>query len=794
MENAKKGMQASQGSRAACLTYTVAKSWPTNLLPVEIFTLIIGYLPRSNIQNMRLVNKEFEEKVSEYLFRVVVVPFKPEIYGIAPEPGLGAPILTVTRSGAAVMLQDKGMRVFQGFGRRIRKFAMSFEFEEGKLANPPLKNDQEAITSFWGIYRWPYQKYNRYQQLEGLEQTADETRTMAKALRFIDGAKELGLSIDGGLGWLAGPDLNKRVMDRGQKFPVFGESRFVPEPPPSYCAQDAKPVRLNLMSLAGHDNGPSTFERMLQEAGYVGEELESSVRMLVETEDAAHQAPRAQLLESLSNVLGWQGFGRGESSSDPMATPVPSFSITADEIDNIGDGYESEENEGSEAAIPIAANSNKVNVKSENYSLKPNDLSNAQREMLLEIEWAQRAFMQSYAIAIIDNPLTFHNIDALTIARLPNRHLPILRREDFWGSLPQLSRLSLAIIPCWREVAKLPTSWVQDIRIAPSESVSGVYQILNDQIARRKNIKTLNFEWLCGGEDAPGLFTRNQHIVAAPLVSRAKEMINRAEEPLILLLPYVQHLSLKNCWVSPHILTKFGVCCRKTALQTLTLNSVSLSANVPNGAQPNPAAAGPIHVFHAAPPILLNFANPIPGQPAAAPQTPAVLAVNIPTNDWLQPPRTGSWAAVIEMLTPGYTLAQQRYLKDLGPEPSRRNTGRLTKLEFISCGYVRLPLEFDQSALDPLEMPAAQTNNISKRINEIEALMMKPNDHMLGIIINHIDAEEVRTLENGFLLTTDWDFTDQARSMQVLEAAADGITRAGQGRFQGVIEKSRSAP
>jgi len=85
--------------------------WPPQALPVELFTLIIEYLPRSNIQSMRLVNKEFEQKVSEYLFTVVVVPFKPEIYGINPEPALsGTPV-----SQGAILLQDKGMRVFQGY-------------------------------------------------------------------------------------------------------------------------------------------------------------------------------------------------------------------------------------------------------------------------------------------------------------------------------------------------------------------------------------------------------------------------------------------------------------------------------------------------------------------------------------------------------------------------------------------------------------------------------------------------------------------------------------------------------
>jgi hypothetical protein len=95
--------------------------WPAKRIPPELFTMIISYLPRSAIQNMRLVNKEFEKKVSEYLFKVVVVPFKPEIYGITPEPSLNQapPVLGEELLRGAIMLQDKGMRVFQG----IRKSA-----------------------------------------------------------------------------------------------------------------------------------------------------------------------------------------------------------------------------------------------------------------------------------------------------------------------------------------------------------------------------------------------------------------------------------------------------------------------------------------------------------------------------------------------------------------------------------------------------------------------------------------------------------------------------------------------
>jgi hypothetical protein len=76
---------------------------------VEIFTLIVSYLPRSTIQDMRLVNREFEAKVSEYLFRVVVVPFKSEIYGISD-----AFHGEVGGSAGSVTIQDKGMKVFEG--------------------------------------------------------------------------------------------------------------------------------------------------------------------------------------------------------------------------------------------------------------------------------------------------------------------------------------------------------------------------------------------------------------------------------------------------------------------------------------------------------------------------------------------------------------------------------------------------------------------------------------------------------------------------------------------------------
>ena len=733
---------------------------------------------------MRCVNREFENKVSAYLFGVVVVPFKPEIYGIAPEPKLGSLIDAQIRTNemlqGAVLLQDKGMRVFQGFGQHIRKFAMSFEFDEKKLANPPIKSDQEAIQTWWGIYRWPFKSYNRYAQLEGLEQTADETRTMAKALRFIQKAKALGLSIDGGLGWLAGPDVNQKVLERGGVVPVFGESKFVPEPKDK--AAKGKLGRSSSPPPSILDEGPHTqLKRMLEESGMNGHTIDAGVQMMLETDDTHTDLAQLPTLTPLHR----NSFPRHYAVSDDGA------------IDRANDRtisrirYGSDEEDVEIDLQPcISACRNLLKSQTEGGSLKPNDLSTAQREMLLEVEWAQRAFMQSYAIAIIDNLLTFHNVESFTIARIPNRHLPILRREDFWSGLPNLKKLSLAIIPDWREVVKLPTSFVEDIKIPPSQAVAAVFRLLEDQISRRQNIKTLHFEWVCGGEEAPGLFARNQHILAAPLVPQAMNMVIRSHHPQLLSLPHVEHLSLKNCWISPHILTRLGLTLKNKALQTLTLDSVSLTASLPHNAQPNALTGGAAHhphhvVAHHAflnlPHMVVNHVPQpvVPGLPVSPP-----VNVNL-CPAWLLAPRPGSWVSVIEVLTPGQTLAQLRYARNLEQsEPEPREPGTLTKLEFKSCGYVRLPLDFDQSAIDPPTLPVAQTHAISKRIGDLEPVMLKPYDCTFGIIVNHISGRETQTLENAWNMTVGWG---PSRSALLVESTADGVPNAGRGRFDGVI-------
>ena len=61
--------------------------WPKDNLPLEVFHNIAGYLSRDDLLQMRMVNKEFERKTSNIIFHTVVVPFRPEIYGMMIHDG-----------------------------------------------------------------------------------------------------------------------------------------------------------------------------------------------------------------------------------------------------------------------------------------------------------------------------------------------------------------------------------------------------------------------------------------------------------------------------------------------------------------------------------------------------------------------------------------------------------------------------------------------------------------------------------------------------------------------------------
>ncbi|PQE13156.1 f-box domain-containing protein [Rutstroemia sp. NJR-2017a BBW] len=175
------------------------------------------------------------------------------------------------------------------------------------------------------------------------------------------------------------------------------------------------------------------------------------------------------------------------------------------------------------------------------------------------------------------------------------------------------------------------------------------------------------------------------------------------------------------------------------------------------------------------------FAQQIPGIPGPAAVAPAVAPqVPAPNNDppaqpdWLARPRAGSWADSIEKLTPGIRLADLRSSRDMSEAPAPHAQTSFRKLAF-------------KSSLDePIQQhPVPSTAHIAKRINDLEGIMMKPNDTMLGTVSNHIDDLETSTLENAWGMTIGWG-PELAELKQ--EAQLDGISRAGLGRFDGSIE------
>ncbi|OLN97426.1 hypothetical protein CCHL11_01192 [Colletotrichum chlorophyti] len=531
-------------------------TWPAAQIPVEIFDEITTYLSRADAKNLRLVNHEFDRMVSAKYFRNVVVPFRAELYKGRQ--------LNATRSenGDEDQVTDgkdtlfsSGMRIFQSFGEHILRFALSLELDEETLAYPPIKPTQKAITSYWGIYRWPHESYLRYSELEGLEQTADETASMKEAMRCLTKVQELGLCCDAGLGYLLGPD--RQVESPATPHPVFGLRNLRYRSLQKRLSR-VDPEAINARKLAfesPRDFKYTVLENMVKTAGYTQEQARDAIEMLLSTENV-----------SLMNIDFDERTTAG-ANAEAIAMAAHAF-VGNDDRDQ-------------EEAIIQRTVSSVMGESSLSQPLQPRNLTRAQKEMLLELEWAHRALIQSYVIALIDNTLTnsFSSLTTLTIAKIPSSHIFMFQRSDFWKSLPNLTNVALAVIADWRQVAKVAPGCVEDSLVSPVGAVTRAHRLLVDHIAKQANIKFLHFEWICGGEFAPGITQRNQFVLPAPFCLPAQMVQpDTAKAPDVLLsLPHVKHLSLKNCYFTPNVLLQVLRTMALQSLKKLELETVSLT-------------------------------------------------------------------------------------------------------------------------------------------------------------------------------------------------------------------------
>lgn len=430
--------------------------------------------------------------------------------------------------------------------------------------------------------------------------------------------------------------------------------------------------------------------------------------------------------------------------------------------------------------------------------LIPNSLTAAQQEWLLENNWAQEAFLTSWCMALVDNACTFKHVHTLKFARLSSRYLKMLEREDIWAALENLRKVTILLVPDWRDVVKTDDRIVDTPPILPSLAADQFFDFLEKCLAGADKLTALKVGYAAGGERAQGICARNKHVLPAPIVRFnlphwAVDMVDK-----VLALPYIQHLTLSNCWISPDMLKQFVSVnnMEDTALQTLVLDSVSLTA-CPGVRSADPAVPPrPVGIPFAAALNRAAIANPMLRNLSPVVQLQMIQDLQLNSNgqnfdlgpdvphDWFDyRERKGSWPDVINAITPGETLDQKRYLSGhVENEPPPRSPGSLRRIELSSCGYVRLTKlrSFDQQTVGKVE--STYINCLRQRANDLAHVMMSTEDNFLGQIVPTMELEEYILLHSAFGMTSGWGDDDSK-----YETREDGQPEGGSGRFSGCL-------
>ncbi|KAI4730567.1 hypothetical protein E4T49_01638 [Aureobasidium sp. EXF-10728] len=552
--------------------------WVPGEFPVELFELINQYLSRDDIKSMRLVSKEFERGVSGSLFDTVVVPFNTELYEMIEQKVVKRDLKGKRRADDPVNnfvdldpgsllwknaledTEDKvyrghGLKVFEGFGHHIRRFGMSFEIKEDALENPPKKNKLDSHESYFGSYEWPSQEYTRYEQLAGLERTADETSQMKLAFSHLSVVQQLALSMDSGLGWMSGPDKSLRSMILQRPCPLFGCSHGIVD------AQQQERIRL-------WESLESAHARL----GALDDLKEGSLERINLEENFFHRLP---------------------FSTTPYASPSLWATAPAQQIFSMVPGTADNDNhDATETGVfyisppdtrdhSSHAEAQKLEYSKRIEKFSPASLNTHQKEWLLEAEWAQRAFLTTYMLGVADNSSVFGKVSVLNF-RVSSHLVPLLCRHDFWTALPKLQEVTLAVIPDWRTVERDEAGVVETKDIDPSVAVDKTYSLIQDYIGVRPHITKLKFSWAAGGEHAEGIFARNHHILPAPIIAIARSTAIAPKDDELIDLPHVRDLTFSNCWFTPVSIVAIVEKLCTESLKKVRFDSVSLTA-MPRG-------------------------------------------------------------------------------------------------------------------------------------------------------------------------------------------------------------------
>jgi hypothetical protein len=720
---------------------TLAGQWPAGRIPVELFETITETLSPRDIRNMRLVCKEFEDKTSGVLFKAVVVPFTAELYDMI-EDDVSARLSSQSKPGSIrqtdaqtrlprmpdlqrgsgdTMCYRKtsdtstkhGLRVFEGFGPHMSKFGIRLEVTEADLSMANLKSSNvKYVEAYHGGYCWPPPGYARFSNLAGLEKVADETPRMTAALAKLENVREIGLSLDSGLGFLGGPDRSHHDMIFDRSAAVFEESDLTQRP-------TSKGLE-NLWSYLRQSHSSFTNGVRLSQ-----EKLASCI--LTWSSNESVQLPTVASATEYDDSTLWPYFETdGILTGVDLSRPLIGVIYTS-----------SEDSDANRASLA---------------PLSPANLTSEQNRWILETGWAQSAFLDTYILALGDNPQVFQQITKVTISKISSGLLSKLDRDAFWEALPSVQDVTLLVSPDWRVVDKDEAGCAVTHSVAPSLAVSTLLAVTR-RITALEEIKRLRIGYAQGGENAKGMFGRNNNLMPAPIA--ALDQLLRPD-PDVLALDHLEDVTLVNCWISPQVLLKLASSQTMAAItgKALTLESVSMTASLKHELQ-------------------------------------SFLQVNIGVR---QQYRQGCWPWVIEdlrsFLQPvpkepdPYSLAPSE--PQYGPAPFKRIT-------FASCGYVVLPNQaaMDQSAIEtgPTMVPAhfdiEHTVHVSDwfkhRADLLRPHMQSSRDNMIGRIVPWMNHREIAVLRL-------WNMRVGLPSGKGQDAEHDGFPTRGTGRFWGYVQ------
>ena len=601
---------------------------------------------------------------------------------------------------------------------------------------------------------------------------------MSAALSYLQGVRELGVSIDSGLGYLCGPDISDHAQLFQEKPKIFGVSEtqrslknLERETLWDDIVRSLGPAAAMNYDIQGDIILANQAPLTPNEWGYFEVHFHIPSNPRLDPRGIGLSRPRGSRVKFVDAY-------RGRSGDRPLVFQGVNLANTPNTI-------------GTAEAPPIvdmntydhAALQGREKSSFHAAPLVPNNLTSSQKEWLLETEWAQRAFLSSYCMALTDNSHTFQHVRSFTVAKLSSRYLSALQREDFWGALPNLNTLTIIVSADWRNVVKLDSGVVEAPDIRPSGAATQFHKLLATFIAVIPGIKTLNLGYFGGGEQQVGIFGRNKHILPAPLTDFSNHHAATSINANILVLPHVEHLTLTNCWITPPALKTFVAQMRGAKLRTLTLDSVSLTGHsgVTDSMEPNPTENGVLRLPDGPP---RRFGDRAVGdlfqQRGNAPD---------PRSDgsgWMvEPRRIGSWGNVIDAITPGPTIELLRYAyQHLHDVPEMRDQGPLERVNFISCGYVRLVNMKDFNQIFLGEVSNNPPHYLRKRAIDLMPIMMQRNeDPLLGQIIPMLHDHDLEVLQTAFPMATDWNDENQWDNHE------DGQPIGGSGRFNGHVKK-----